>query len=109
MALQFRRYARSQIFAFDFGSSIRAAALAMSGDWHDLGGSLAEDASEPVALQPLAGIDAEEERAWAAAWVAAILPRATVYIPPDVTHHVRSSLDNLASPPHSPPTHTVSP
>jgi len=29
MALQFRRYERSQIFAFDFGGSIRASALAM--------------------------------------------------------------------------------
>jgi type IV secretion system protein VirB4 len=37
MALQFRRYPGSQVFAFDFGGSIRAAALAMGGDWHDLG------------------------------------------------------------------------
>ena len=29
MALQFRRYAGSQVFAFDFGGSIRAAALGM--------------------------------------------------------------------------------
>ncbi len=40
MALQFRRYPGSQVFAFDFGGSIRAAALAMGGDWHDLGGDL---------------------------------------------------------------------
>src|SRR3981081_2842858 len=39
IALQFRRYPRSQVFAFDFGGSIRAAALAMRGDWHDLGGN----------------------------------------------------------------------
>jgi type IV secretion system protein TrbE len=32
MALQFRRYSGAQIFAFDFGGSIRAAALAMGGD-----------------------------------------------------------------------------
>jgi len=54
MALQFRRYDGAQVFAFDFGGSIRAAALAMGGDWHDLGGALSEDGSEPVALQPLA-------------------------------------------------------
>ena len=53
MALQFRRYPRNQVFAFDFGGSIRAAALAMGGDWHDLGGALSDDATEPVALQPL--------------------------------------------------------
>jgi type IV secretion system protein VirB4 len=40
--LQFRRYERNQVFAFDFGGSIRAAALAMGGDWHDLGGGLTE-------------------------------------------------------------------
>ena len=38
MAMQFRRYRNSQFFAFDFGGSIRTAALAMGGDWHDLGG-----------------------------------------------------------------------
>jgi type IV secretory pathway VirB4 component len=70
MALQFRRYAGSQVFAFDFGGSIRAAALAMGGDWHDLGGALSEDVAEPVALQPLARIDDAGERAWAADWVA---------------------------------------
>jgi type IV secretion system protein VirB4 len=42
MALQFRRYAGAQVFAFDFGGSIRAAALAMGGDWHDLGGDLTD-------------------------------------------------------------------
>ena len=44
MALQFRRYAGAQVFAFDFGGSIRASALAMGGDFHDLGGALAEAA-----------------------------------------------------------------
>lgn len=33
MALQFRRYERSRVFAFDFGGSIRVATLAMRGDW----------------------------------------------------------------------------
>jgi type IV secretory pathway VirB4 component len=39
MAMQFRRYDRAQVFAFDFGGSIRAAALACGGDWQDLGGA----------------------------------------------------------------------
>src|SRR3546814_15937547 len=46
-------------------------------------------------------IDAEEERAWAAEWVAAILAREKVYITPDVKEHVWSALDNLASAPKS--------
>ena len=44
MALQFRRYPGAQVFAFDFGGSIRAAILAMGGDWHDLGGELTDEA-----------------------------------------------------------------
>src|SRR6266496_5672711 len=48
MALQFRRYPNSQVFAFDFGGSIRAAALAMGGDWHDLGGALSDGGENPV-------------------------------------------------------------
>src|ERR1700680_3090412 len=54
MALQFRRYWRCQVFAFDFGGSIRAAALAMGGDWHDLGGALSDKRLQAVALQPRA-------------------------------------------------------
>ena len=82
MALQFRRYPGAQVFVFDFGGSIRAAALAMGGDWHDLGGALADDDGEPVALQPLARIDDAGERAWAAEWVAALLAREAVTVTP---------------------------
>jgi type IV secretion system protein VirB4 len=76
MALQFRRYRNSQVFVFDFGGSIRAATLAMGGDWQDLGGSLTDDA-EPtsVQLQPLALIHHVPERAWAADWIVDILLR----------------------------------
>lgn len=99
MALQFRRYARSQVFAFDFGGSIRAAALAMQGDWHDLGGALTDDVSEPVALQPLAHIDDDAERGWAAEWIAAILNREKISVTPDVKDHLWSALSSLASAP----------
>jgi type IV secretion system protein TrbE len=99
MALQFRRYDRAQVFAFDFGGSIRAAALAMGGDWHDLGGALADDAAEPVALQPLARIDDAGERAWAAEWVATLLARENVTVTPELKEHVWSALTSLASAP----------
>jgi type IV secretion system protein TrbE len=99
MALQFRRYPRSQGFAFDFGGSIRAAALAMGGDWHDLGGALSEDVSDPVALQPLAAIDDAGERAWAAEWMAAILSREGVTITPEVKELLWSAISSLASAP----------
>ena len=99
MAMQFRRYDRAQLFAFDFGGSIRAATLAMGGDWHDLGGSLSEDATEPVALQPLARIHLPEERAWAAEWIAAILGREKVAVTPEVKELLWGALGSLASAP----------
>ena len=52
VALQFRRHAGSQVFAFDFGGSIRAASLAMAGDSHDLGSGLSEGSDASVSLQP---------------------------------------------------------
>ncbi|WP_316228003.1 conjugal transfer protein TrbE [Bradyrhizobium sp. SZCCHNR3015] len=99
MALQFRRYPNAQVFAFDFGGSIRVAALAMGGDWHDLGGALSDDAGEPVALQPLALIDDAAERAWAAEWIAAILTRETIVVTPEAKDHLWSALTSLASAP----------
>jgi type IV secretion system protein VirB4 len=99
MALQFRRYPSSQIFAFDFGGSIRAAALAMKGDWHDLGGALSDSASDPVALQPLAMIDDAAERGWAAEWIAAILAREKIDMTPEAKEHLWSALSSLASAP----------
>ncbi|WP_407975858.1 conjugal transfer protein TrbE [Brucella pseudogrignonensis] len=101
MALQFRRYQRSQVFAFDFGGSIRAATLAMRGDWQDLGGSLSDDTAlmNTVSLQPLAGIHETSERAWAADWLVDILIREGVEITPDVKEHLWTALTSLASAP----------
>ncbi|HDZ74519.1 MAG TPA: conjugal transfer protein TrbE [Aurantimonas coralicida] len=99
MALQFRRYQNSQVFAFDFGGSIRAAALACGGDWHDLGGELTDGAAASVSLQPLARIHETPKRAWAADWIVAILMREGVTITPDVKELLWSALTSLASAP----------
>ncbi|QPC91570.1 conjugal transfer protein TrbE [Mesorhizobium sp. INR15] len=99
MALQFRRYDKAQVFAFDFGGSIRAAALAMRGDWHDLGGGLTEGAEASVSLQPLARIHDTYERAWAADWIVAILTREGLHITPDAREHIWAALTSLASAP----------
>jgi len=100
MAMQFRRYAGNQIFAFDFGGSIRAAALAMGGDWQDLGGAL-HDGEGGVALQPLARIDEAAERAWAAEWLVALLVGEGVAIDPAAKEHLWSALTSLATAPLS--------
>ncbi len=99
MALQFRRYDRAQVFAFDFGGSIRVAALAMGGDWHDLGGGLTEGSDTSVSLQPLARIHDTYERAWAADWIIAILMREGIAITPEVKEHIWTALTSLASAP----------
>ena len=99
MALQFRRYENAQVFAFDFGGSIRAAALAMGGDWHDLGGGLTEGSDTSVSLQPLARIHDTYERAWAADWIMAILMREGITITPEAKEHIWTALTSLASAP----------
>lgn len=99
MALQFRRYRASQIFAFDFGGSIRAATIAMGGDWRDLGGSLIDNAPESVALQPLALIDQIGERSRATDWIAEILRREQVAVTPELKDRIWSALGSLASAP----------
>jgi type IV secretion system protein VirB4 len=95
MALQFRRYAEAQVFAFDFGGSIRAATLAMGGEFHDL--AVGAEGSAALALQPLAAIDDPAERAWAAEWLAALLARERVVIDPDAKARLWSALNSLAS------------
>jgi type IV secretion/conjugal transfer VirB4 family ATPase len=102
IALQFRRYAGAQVFAFDFGGSIRTAVLAMGGDFHDLGGALGGGeggVATSVALQPLARIEDAAERGWAASWLAAVLAREGVAITPEIREHLWSALGSLASAP----------
>ncbi|MGD9920858.1 MAG: conjugal transfer protein TrbE [Pseudorhodoplanes sp.] len=99
MVLQFRRYRQSQVFAFDFGGSIRAAALAMKGDWHDLGGGLSDNSDVSVSLQPLAGINQVAERAWAADWVVDILNREGIVLTPELKEYLWAALTSLASAP----------
>ena len=99
MAMQFRGYREAQVFAFDFGGSIRAAAIGMGGDWQDLGGMLADDAEDGVQLQPLARIDEPAERAWAADWLATIIVSEGVTVDPLAKDRLWSALGSLASAP----------
>ena len=99
MAMQFRRYTGSQIFAFDFGGSIRAAALACGGDWQDLGSSLSDDSDDAVMLQPLARIDEPTQRNWASEWLQAILASEGVTIDPVTKDHLWSALTSLSTAP----------
>jgi len=97
IALQFRRYAGSQVYIFDKGFSARAAVLAMGGAHHALG--LGADAGETLAFQPLRRIDDATERSWAAEWIAALLAHEKVNVTPEVKDAVWSALGSLASAP----------
>lgn len=101
MALQFRRYEDSQVFAFDFGGSIRTAAMAMGGDWKDLGNMLDTERQPDaaVALQPLALVHDVAERSWAAQWIAALLEGEGVVLDPADKDHIWSALSSLSSAP----------
>ena len=99
MALQFRRYPEARIFAFDFGCSVRAATIAMGGDWHDIGGVLSGESAEFVELQPLAAIDEPSERGWALEWITAVLGREGVEVTPETKDYLWSALTSLASAP----------
>ena len=93
MALQFRRYAKAQVFAFDFGGSIRAAAIAMGGDWHDLGGALSDDdrhMPSPYSRSPRSTMP--RSAPGPAEWIAAILAREGLTVSPDAKEHLWTAL-----------------
>lgn len=93
IALQFRRYRDAQVYVFDKGRSARAAILGMGGDFFALG----ED--EALAFQPLARIDDDHVRSWAAEWVAGLLAHENVPVTPEVKEALWSALTNLSTAP----------
>ncbi|HZX84136.1 MAG TPA: conjugal transfer protein TrbE, partial [Reyranella sp.] len=93
MAMQFRRYPGARIFAFDMGRSMRATTLGLGGEHYDLG----TDGS--IAFQPLARIDDEGDRAWAAEWIEGRLLHEGVNVGPPEKEAVWSALNSLASAP----------
>ncbi|KJS75327.1 MAG: conjugal transfer protein TrbE [Pseudomonas sp. BICA1-14] len=93
LALQFRRYPGSRIFAFDMGRSMRATVLGLDGEHYDLG------ANGAIAFQPLARIDEEGCRTWAAEWIEGRLLQEGVAVGPDEKAAIWSALGSLAGAP----------
>jgi type IV secretion system protein VirB4 len=93
MALQFRRYEQSQVFAFDKGRSMRAAILSLGGAFHDLG----HDAA--LAFQPLRDIDSDAGRARAQHWLLGVLTQEGVALDPAIRDAIWSALGNLSEAP----------
>ncbi len=93
LAMQFRRYPGSRIFAFDMGRSMRATILGLGGEHYDLGTDGA------IAFQPLARIDRDRYRTWAAEWIEGRLIQEGIAVGPPEKDAVWSALNSLASAP----------
>ena len=93
LALQFRRYSGSRLLVFDMGRSMRATLLGLGGEHYDLG------TDGKIAFQPLARIDQENYRAWAAEWIEGRLIHEGIAVGPSEKEIVWSALASLASAP----------
>ncbi len=93
LAQQFRRYPGSRIFAFDMGRSMRATILGLGGEHYDLG------ADGGISFQPLAHIDRESHRTWAAEWIEGRLLHEGVAVSPEDKAAIWSALGSLSGAP----------
>ncbi len=93
LAQQFRRYPGSRIFAFDMGRSMRATILGLGGEHYDLG------ADGGISFQPLAHIDREGYRTWAAEWIEGRLQHEGIATSPEDKAAIWSALGSLAGAP----------
>ena len=74
LAAQWTRYEDARVYFFDKGGSCRTLTYAMGGDFFDLSleGVRSGEAETAHGFQPLARIDTDGDRAWAAEWLAAL-------------------------------------
>lgn len=101
LALQWFRYPAARVVFFDKGRSARAATLAAGGAWRAL------EPGQAFALQPLARIDDEAERAWAAEWIAETVRGAGLEPTPRLREELWAALGALAGAPPAQRTLTV--
>jgi type IV secretion system protein VirB4 len=95
LALQFRRYPGSRLFVFDMGRSLRATVLGLGGEHYDLGGD------GDLAFQPLARIDQDSYRTWAAEWLEGRVLHEGVAVGPDHKAALWTTLKSLAGAPEA--------
>lgn len=95
MGVQFLRYPDAQVFIFDKGGSYYLSTRAVGGEYYDVGNQTAGG----LVFQPLANVDQEDERTWAADWVCGVLQNENITINPAVKEDIWRALTNLASMP----------
>lgn len=98
IAAQFRRYARSQVFAFDKGGSMLPLTLGLDGDHYQIGGDIGSSDGEVKALSfcPLAELSTDGDRAWASEWIEMLVALQGVTITPDYRNAISRQLALMA-------------
>ena len=107
IAAQWTRYDNARVYFFDKGGSCRVLTRAMGGDFYDLstsgvaagfGGGDAP-AGGSLGFQPLADLDADGGRAWAAEWAAALIEGEGVRVDAARRERVWAAVGSLAEAP----------
>lgn len=80
IAAQFRRYEHAQIFAFDKGMSLMPLTRAVGGDHHEIGAE--DDGRAVLSFCPLADLETDADRAFAAEFIETLLVFQGVTVTP---------------------------
>lgn len=89
---QYRGYSDAQVYIFDKGGSCRALTAGVGGDFYDLA-----DEGTGVSFQPLAHVDEESERIWAAEWLQMIFEQENVALDPQDKKDIWNALSSMAA------------
>lgn len=95
MMLQFLRYPKAQVFAFDKGRSAFIACRAVGGRHYDVGNA------DGLAFAPLSKLKDERDLAWATDWVEQIAKLNNVQIEPAHRREIHRALTLLMESPHT--------
>lgn len=90
LALQWRRYQGSRIYAFDKGLSMYATCKAVGGDHYTIAGK-----DETLAFAPLQFLDSREDRAWAMEWIDNILALNGLITTPQQRNEIANAIVNM--------------
>src|SRR5215208_244226 len=95
---QWQRYPRAHVYVFDVGYSHWLYARAAGGQHYDIAAGAAGQV-DGLALQPLADVDQEAERAWAATWLEMLLELQDVAVTPQRRVLIARALELVAEQP----------
>ena len=91
LVAQHFRYPRAQAFVFDKGYSMYPLVSAAGGQHYDIAGE-----SDGISFCPLAEIDSDAERTWAADWIESLIEIQGVAITPEYRKEVFRAVNHLA-------------